>query len=124
MGIPRTCIYAVDIQFDADGHYLTFDQHSTLTQSHGKRGIIEQLKIQHPRLMLVGDGLNDYAAHDLVDCFVGYGGAFYRQNIAEHCQYYIKSPTLAPVLSLALTSEEVEKLTLEEKNLFCKHELG
>lgn len=100
-------IFAVEIYFDAAGRYRDFDRHSPLIYSDGKRTIVQQLQKHHPRLVYVGDGLNDYAVHDLVTRFVGYGGAFYRENIAKHCQYYISTPSLEPLLPLCLTDEEI-----------------
>lgn len=118
LGIPRENIFAVDLHFDAQGNYLDFDKTTTLTNSAGKRDIVSKLKHAHPSLMFVGDGLNDYAAYDLVERFIGYGGAYYRQNIADLCQFYMSSPSLTTLLPLGLTLAEFEKLTTEDNVLY------
>ncbi len=118
--IPAKNVFAVKIKFDSNGNYLDFDRSSPLVTSNGKREIVSQLKITHPKMVYVGDGLNDYATYDLVTRFVGYGGAYYRENIAKLCQYYIRTQSMAPLVPLVLTQSEYEKLTPAEKNIYKK----
>lgn len=116
--VPRNNIYAVNVQFDTNKKYIDFDRSSPLIRSHGKREIIMQLKKHHPRIVHIGDGLNDYVVYDLVTRFIGFGGVFYRENIAEGCEYYIKATSMAPLLPLTLTKDEYEALTLKERELY------
>jgi len=116
--IPSQRIFAVDIEFDPQGKFVAFDRASPLVRREGKRTIVSQLKQTHPQLIHVGDGMNDYVAHDLATRFIGYGGAFYRENIAACCDYYIKSLSLAPLLPLALTQGEYESLLPPEQLLY------
>ncbi len=109
LNLPATQVFAVNIYFDEEGNYLDFDRHSPLVFAEGKRSIVQQLLEQHPRLMYVGDGLNDLSTQDLVTRFVGYGGAFYRENIRNSCQYYITEASMLPLLPLCLTAEEIKK---------------
>jgi phosphoserine phosphatase len=118
--IPAEHIFAVNVEFDAEGHYLDFDRTSPLVIKNGKRDIVNQLKQQHPELIYVGDGLSDYEVYDLVTRFVGFGGAFYRKNIAELCQYYITAASMAPLLPLILTQAEAQQLTASEKTIYQK----
>ncbi len=116
--VPEKNIFAVDIQFDSEGRYRSFDRSSPLVKSNGKREIVAQIKEKHPDILYVGDGLNDYAVYDLVQRFVGFGGAYYRENIAKLCAYYIKCPSLAPLIPLALTEDEKIGLTTQELALY------
>lgn len=116
--IPASNIFAVDIQFDDQGHFLDFNHKSPLVIREGKRLIIAQIKTQHERLAFVGDGLNDCVAADLVTRFVGYGGTFYRENIAALCNYYIKTASMASLLPLVLTETEHKSLQEAEMELF------
>jgi phosphoserine phosphatase len=120
LGINNDHIFAVDIHFNAEGQYVDFDRHSPLVYANGKRQIVQQLKQLHPHILFIGDGLSDYETHDLVTRFVGYGGAFYRKNIQEQCQYYITAPSMAPLIPLCLTQDEAANLTPDEQILYQK----
>lgn len=118
--IPFSNIFAVNLHFDQYGNYVDYERESPLTTHLGKRMIINTLKAQHRHIIHVGDGLNDYIAHDVVQRFIGYGGIYYRETLAALCQYYIQSASLAPLLPLTLTKDEHEKLLPSEQLLFHK----
>ncbi len=118
LDISEKNIFAVDIFFDKKGNYKNFDRESALVNRHGKRLIIAEIKKNHARSIYLGDGLNDYEAHDLVTRFVGYGGQYYRQKIEDLCQFYIRTPTITPLLSLTLTAEEQKQLNSVEQELY------
>lgn len=120
LNIPLANVYAVNATFDAQGNYLHFDETSPLVYSKGKRVIINQLKKQHQTILHIGDGLNDFEVYDLVTRFIGFGGVYYRENIAAQCQYYIKAMSMAPLLPLALTQNEYDQLSPEEMTLYQK----
>src|SRR5579862_411527 len=111
LDIPTQNIYAVDVVFGKSGEFLDFEKNSPLIDNGGKRTIISHLKKSHDTIIHVGDGLNDLVTHDLVTRFVGYGGVFYRENIANQCHFYIRTLSLAPILPLSLTAEEITLLT-------------
>ncbi len=110
LNVPESNVFAVDVFFDEKGNYVDYDHQAYVANKDGKRTIVELLKKQHERLLYVGDGMNDMVVYDLVDRFVGYGGSYYRETIASKCDFYIKASTMSPLLPLALTQEEVEKL--------------
>jgi len=120
LGLPDRHVFAVKIYFDKAGHYLRHDRDSPLIHNHGKRHIMTQLKQHHSRMVYVGDGLNDLAVYDLVTRFVGYGGIYYRENIAKQCEYYLTASSMAPLIPLALTMEEVAKMREQDRALFEK----
>lgn len=121
LGVPVDRIYAVDLEFDAAGRYLDFDRESPLVRKQGKREVIIRIKQQHPRLFFIGDGINDLEASDLVTRFVGYGGAYFRANIAECCEFYLRNPSLAAILPLILTETEHRTLIKpNHQNLYVK----
>lgn len=106
LNIPAENIFAVNIDFDVNGSYVDFDHNSPLTHANGKRIVVQQIKQKHSRLALIGDGLSDYEAHDLVTRFIGYGGAFYRESIKKLCEFYISESSMLPLLAFCLTSDE------------------
>jgi phosphoserine phosphatase len=116
--IPPSHIFAVNLDFDDQGHFLDFDHKSPLVTKEGKRLIVTQLKTRYDNLAYIGDGLNDYAVYDLVTRFIGYGGIFYRENIAALCSYYIKTKLLASLLPLILTETEAKNLLSSEQKLY------
>ncbi len=120
LGIPEKNIYAVNIFFDEHGAYHDFDRTSPLVNRNGKRVIISEIIKHHKNTALIGDGLNDVEARDLVTRFIGYGGKFYRKNIAEMCEYYIRTPSFLPLLPLLLTQEEYIRLSDDEKKLYAE----
>lgn len=122
--VPAQNVFAVDVQFDAEGCYVDFDRHSTLIDRQGKREVVMQIKKQHPELAFVGDGLNDLAVRDLVARFVGYGGSYYRENIAVQCDFYIKTFSMATLLPLVLTPSEVNGLNEEDNTFYQKAIVG
>ena len=111
-------IFAVDINFDFQGRFLNFAHDSPLVENEGKRVIVDELKKNHKNLIYIGDGLNDYATYDLVTRFIGYGGFYYRQNIADMCEYYIHSASMTALLPLILTQPEYEILSPAEQSLY------
>lgn len=120
LNIPRENIFSVDLEFDAQGNYVNFDHNSPLTKSHGKRDIVSQIKSTHDYVAHIGDGLNDFVAHDVSTRFVGYGGIFFRKNIAAECEFYIKSKSLSALLPLLLTQQEKMDLIPADSQLYDK----
>lgn len=106
LGLPPDSVHAVDVVFDEDGAYAGFDEASPLTRSGGKAAFIRGLA---PRLaapiMLVGDGVTDLEAAPAVDLFVAYSGVVERPAVSDAAEVVIRSPSLAPVLPLALPDE-------------------
>jgi phosphoserine phosphatase len=120
LNIPKENIYAVDIQFDKKNAYMNFDHSSPLVNRNGKRVIVNQIQQKHDHMAYVGDGLNDLEVRDLVTRFIGYGGIFFRENIQSACEFYVKSPSMAAILPLVLTQEEVVQLTDDENKLYSQ----
>ena len=118
--VAQNNIFAVNISFNDQGHYFNFDTLSPLVTNDGKRKIVTELLKQHENIAYVGDGLNDLAVKDLVTRFIGYGGIFFRENIAEQCQFYINTSSLSSLLPLVLTQQEYESSIAEEKHLLQK----
>lgn len=120
LDVPSENIFAVDVLFTPEGKYMDFDHSSPLIHNTGKRQLMENMHLTRSQTVYVGDGLNDLAVYDLVERFIGYGGTFYRENIARHCEYYITKPTATPLLPLILTADEAKQLTIEEFELYMQ----
>ncbi len=119
LGVPRDQIFAVDMEYDQlagqwwcyweqpggrnpRAKYMAVEA-NPLTMMGGKNQIVARIRAENPgRVLLIGDGLSDMEVQDDVDLFVGFGGAAFRQRIADESPIYIHSLTLAPLLPLAL----------------------
>ncbi len=120
LGIDEKNVYAVNLSFDNKGNYSGFDEASPLVTRNGKQIFVNRLSQHFPRLGYIGDGLNDYEVYHLVTRFIGYGGAYFRQNIAELCEFYIKNASLAATLPLLLTQDEYHQLNPAHQSLYNK----
>jgi phosphoserine phosphatase len=114
LGVPRERIRAVGLNYDAlsgqwweaetswEERYLHFDE-GALTISDGKAEIVrELLGGQNGRSLLIGDGTSDLLASRAVDLFVGFGGVVARERVLKEAPAFIHSPSLAPLLTLAV----------------------
>jgi hypothetical protein len=112
-------VFAVPVEFAADGAYQHYDSDCPLIHKEGKRVLLAALQARHPGdVIYVGDGINDYVVYSMVARFVGYGGVYYRETLAALCQYYIKARSLAALLPLSLTITEVDGLLPAERALY------
>lgn len=99
-------VYSVALEFDEQGRYQDFDRDSPLVRQCGKADIVAQLRQNYSVIVHVGDGMNDAEAAEAVDLFVGYGGSYYRQSIADLSDVYISEPSMMGILTHVLTSQE------------------
>lgn len=116
--IPANKVFAVDLYFDEQGQYRDFDHDSPMTRRGGKREVIEHIQREHPRVLHIGDGVNDFEVREDVARFVGYGGAYPRENLAALCDFYIRAASLSPLLPLCTTAEEALQLTSTDKSVY------
>lgn len=114
--VPAHQVIAVDIQFSRDGQYKGYDKACPCGHFSGKKLIAKKIKHDHPRLVWVGDGMNDVAVMGEVVRFVGFGGCQYREKVASMSDFYLKTVAMTPVLPLVLTAGEVSALA--DKQLF------
>lgn len=123
LGLPRQNIRAVDVIYNRlvgewwdyqqdqwgprpDEPYLDAEE-TPLVESQGKAQVARQLLAGRVgRSMLVGDGMSDIAARPAVDAVVGFGGVVIRPQVAKLADIFITAPSLAPVLPLALNTQQ------------------
>lgn len=111
LNIAAHNIFAVDLQFDQNNHYLDFNHTSPLINKNGKQELINL--INQKSIGYIGDGMNDLAVINHVERFVGYGGAFYRENIKKQCDFYLTEKSFLPLLQLFLTEDEQRLINVE-----------
>jgi Haloacid Dehalogenase superfamily, subfamily IB, phosphoserine phosphatase-like len=59
LGIPKTNIFVVDLQFTDDGEYRGLDTTQVLIKNTGKRDLLQSLGLDLSTVAMVGDGAND-----------------------------------------------------------------
>jgi phosphoserine phosphatase len=109
LGLSAADVAAVGIEFAADGGYAGFRADSPLARSGGKAEAILAWQLPRPSL-LVGDGATDLEARPAVDAFCAYMGIAHRPAVAAGADRVIASESLAPVLALAATPAERDRL--------------
>ncbi len=117
LGVDPANIRAVELEYnELAGHwwdytepqaqqaktYLDYDE-GPLTVSSGKSAIIKELAANLPgRRLMIGDGASDLAAKSAVNLFVGYGGVVPRGKVRAQSDVFLRCPSLAAVLPLAV----------------------
>ena len=106
LGVRDEHVAAVDIFFDENGEYDSFDVRSPVSAAGGKRRVIEEWRpTMNGPVMLVGDGATDLEAKPVVDLFVAFAGVANRPAVVAAADVVIRARSLAPVLPLALGGE-------------------
>lgn len=106
LGVPEDAVGGVDVNFDDDGEYASYDAGSPLAYAGGKRVMVERWlpELERP-IMLVGDGMTDLEAEPVIDMFVAFAGVVDRPTVAAAADTVVRAPSLAPILPLALGGE-------------------
>lgn len=102
LAIPEDRVHAVDVVFDADGHYQDFARHSPLAVSGGKARICRKIRLTNSSLVMVGDGKTDLEAKQAGAFMIGFGGVVKRQLVQEQADCYIAEPSLTAILPYVL----------------------
>lgn len=86
-------IFAVDLIFDEDGSYKSFDKESPTARNGGKPHIIQSFvkDKSSPRSVMLGDGISDLETITVVDLFVGFGGVVNREAVKRQATAFISS---------------------------------
>jgi phosphoserine phosphatase len=113
LGLSPDDVAAVGIHFGDDGGYRGFESTSPLTRDAGKPGVIGAWDLPRPS-MLVGDGNTDLAAKPVVDTFIAYMGVVWRPAVAEGGDVLLRDPSLSPILALAASAADRERLRTSE----------
>jgi phosphoserine phosphatase len=106
LGVDDDHVFAVPIEFAADGTYRAFDTSCPLARNGGKVELLDARPSQERPIAFVGDGMTDLEAAPVVDRFIGFGGVARRRTVEASAQHYALGPSLATVLPFLLTANE------------------
>ncbi|WP_131794196.1 HAD-IB family phosphatase [Fluoribacter gormanii] len=110
LGIPASNVLAVEVYFDEQGNYQGFDEQSNMTQGNGKTIEIASVLKPDERSLLVGDGVSDWEAREIVTRFIGFAGLNPKEWVKNHSDFYIRNASFYPIIPLGLTQNELKKL--------------
>jgi phosphoserine phosphatase len=100
LGILPERVYAVGIEFGADGLFEDFDRTSPLVKSDGKAVICHALFQDHGAIAVVGDGSSDIAAKTSGAYVIGFGGVAAREIVRREADIFISGPSLTGILDV------------------------
>jgi len=95
-------VHAVDLSWNDDGEYQSFDVQSPLARSGGKAEICAQLNPKQLKLAMIGDGKTDMEAKTVGAFCVGFGGVVIRPLVKEQADVFVASSDLRAVLEYLL----------------------
>ncbi|MBT9517186.1 MAG: HAD-IB family phosphatase [Methyloversatilis discipulorum] len=110
LGVPDERVHAVDLRFDANGHYAGFDPESPLARSGGKAEIVRRVGAGAERVVMVGDGITDLEAAEAGALVIGFGGVVRREIVASRASHFIDQADLREVVRLLATPEELARV--------------
>ena len=100
LGIPKTNIFAVDLQFTDDGEYRGLDTTQVLIKNTGKRDLLQSLGLDLSTVAMVGDGANDLATQEVVKLFIGFQGGRINDWLQQRARVFVAGNSLLPVVDL------------------------
>lgn len=100
LGVADNHVHAVDIYFNVDGSYQSYDETSPLARSGGKAEICKQLLQGKSSLAMIGDGKTDMEAKQPGVTVIGFGGICDRTVVRELADQFVAQADLTTVLPL------------------------
>ena len=80
LGVPASSVFAVDLEFDDGGRYVSLRSSQRLSQQDGKPRVVRALYLPGPSVM-IGDGSTDALVRGHTDKFYAYSGVVRRPVI-------------------------------------------
>lgn len=114
LGIDDAHVHAVKAYFDADERIQGFDRDSPLARSGGKREVLSALP--PARTALVGDGMTDAEARDVVACFIAYQGHAQHAEVAALAHQVVPGPDFSDLLPVLCTPDELDTLRRDPRH--------
>jgi len=110
LGLAVTDIFAVDIEFDAEGNYAGFEGDAPAARAGGKLEILRGIVGPGAAMALVGDGATDLEAAPACARFIGFGGVVERPVVMAAADARCTEPDFAALAPLLLTEDELDRL--------------
>ncbi len=113
LGIDSKDIEAVDLSFDAEGHYVDYDRNSPLARAGGKIEVLSRLLRESSlgQMAFIGDGATDLEAAHLAQRFIAYGGVERREAVTAGALVHCDEPDFSALAPLLFSTAELEQLS-------------
>ena len=122
LGITDAGVDAVRVSFDSTGRFIGYDEHSPLTRTDGKRDVLAALPPK--KTALVGDGVTDARAKDVVDTFICFTGVVRREEVVAAADVVVEGPSYSQLLLVLCTPEELDRLRRDPRHAAVVPEAG
>jgi phosphoserine phosphatase len=110
VGVAEEDVFAVGIQFAADGSYAGFEESSPLARSGGKPPLLREISATSGATCLIGDGVTDLEAAPEIARFIAFGGVERREPVFEAAAATCDKADFAALVPLLLAESEIEAL--------------
>ncbi len=111
LGVDEDDVNAVDLTFDDQGRYASFDTDSPLARAGGKPEVLAAWSTRLPQpLCLIGDGATDLEAASVCARFVAFTAIARREAVVAGADVECDTADLAALLPALLTPEELFRL--------------
>lgn len=113
VGISRDHILANHLFFSVDGTYQGYDATNPLCRQFGKRACIKHLKEEVKitrKTAIIGDGVSEVEAKDVVDLCIGFGGYVIREKVRNEADIFVEEATFVPLLPYLLGEKKMLEL--------------
>ena len=98
LGLSADQVHAVDILFNDDDSYKSFNQQSPLAKTGGKSLVCQQINTQNLSMAMIGDGKTDLEAKQAGAKVIGFGGVMQRDIVVKQADVFVNEKTLMAVL--------------------------
>lgn len=122
LGVTDAGVDAVRVSFDSSGRFAGYDEHSPLTRTDGKRDVLAALPPK--KTALVGDGMTDARAKDVVDTFVCFTGVVRREEVVAAADVVVDGPSFSSLLRVLCTPDEIDRLRRDPRHASIVPEAG
>jgi len=98
LGISPLNVCAVDLEFDADGQYQSYDPENILITDEGQGMVLAEIGKRGP-VVFVADATRDARQRQFANYFIGFGGVHENAEVEQSADAYVSERSLLPVIS-------------------------
>ena len=106
--VPKNQVFANELLFDKNGRYTGINETVPLWKTGGKQYFVRYIQKWYPgKTIVIGDGMSDYQAGQIADCFICFAGNTWRKNVIERSTVVYPYSNIGALYPLLQNIEEV-----------------